>query len=135
MEVVSRAGPVPHSQHHVALDALRPRRLRGRELAGPDAIGPVRKELQGALGVEPADIGDHLGHGLAGLDAPLPGLKRRAELAKRWRNGPGRLGAEGVAAIAAVRLDDVDPLRLDLEVRRHAAISAGCTELLLLGDL
>ena len=41
MQVGLRVRPVPHRDDGVALDALRPLRLGGRQFAGGDAVGPV----------------------------------------------------------------------------------------------
>ena len=41
VEISRGTAPVPQSNDHVALDSLRPRRLRFGQLAGGDAIGPI----------------------------------------------------------------------------------------------
>ena len=56
VQVVLGPGPVPQREDDVALDALRPRRLRRRQLAGGDAVGPVGEELQRARRLEPAEV-------------------------------------------------------------------------------
>ena len=79
---------------------------------------------------------DHLGHGLSGLDAPLPGLDRCFEMAELLWNRPGRLVAELMAGVAAVGLDDVQPLGLALQGFRHAvAVRSRARELAFLRDL
>ena len=58
--------------------ALRTLRLGGRQFAGGDAVGPVGIEVDALRGPEPGDRERHVGHGLAGLDAALPGLARNS---------------------------------------------------------
>ena len=115
MQVRLRSRPVPQGEHDVALGALRPRRLAGRQLAGGDAIRPVTEELQRARVAHPAEVGGHLRQRLPRLDAALPGVRRRREVAKLFRDGAHRLGADRVAAVTAVGLHNVEPLLLALQ--------------------
>ena len=71
VQVRLRIGPVPHRDHDVALEALRPRRRR-RHLAAVDAIGPVGEQQQRALLAEIVEAVDHLAAGLARREPPLP---------------------------------------------------------------
>ena len=64
MQIRLGCRPVPQRDDDVAFDALRPRRLGRRQLAGGDAIGPLAEQLQRALRVEPADVRGHIGAGL-----------------------------------------------------------------------
>ena len=71
----------------------------------------------------PGDEVDHLAAGLAGLDAPRPGLFGRFELAQRRRQRARGDVAELVAADAAVILDRVEPIGL-LGFFRDVALAA-----------
>ena len=136
VQVVLGPGPVPQRQDDVALDAVRTGRPGGRQLAGGDAIGPVGEQLQRARRAEPAEIRRHLQHRLAGLDAPLPGVGRRRELAERLRDRARRLVAELMTRVAAVGLDHVEPLGLALEGGRDAvAVGSGAGEVALVRHL
>ena len=135
VEVILRAGPIPHADDDVALLALRSGRLRLGQLARGDAVRPVGVERQRPLGVEPADIGGHLRHRLAGLDAPLPRLDRGGEGAELLRDRAGGPVAERVTAVAAVGLHDIEPLCLRLQVGRHAALRSSLRELARRRDL
>ena len=136
VQVVLGAGPVPERDDDVALHSLRPGRRGRRELARGDSIGPVGEERGGPLGVEPPEIVQHLRHGLPRHDAPGPRLRRGGELAELLRNRARRLVAELVTRVAAVGLDDVEPLRLALEGHRDAVTArAGAGELALVRHL
>ena len=136
VEIRGRRGPVPYRDDDVALHALRPRWPRGGQLAGGDLVGPLREQLVGARGVEPADVGHHLHHGLPRLDPACPRFLRRAEVAQLLWNGAGRLVAELMAGVAAVRLHDVEPLGLAPKGGRRAiAVGSGTGELALLRHL
>src|ERR1700736_1642725 len=104
MQIGLGAGPVPDRDDDVALQALRARRLRGGQRALGDAVGPITQHPQAALGAIMLDGLDHVLAGLAGLDAPGPGLIAGAERAKLLRNGARRLGADGMAVEATVGL-------------------------------
>ena len=125
VQVVLGIGEIPLRDDDVALAALRPRRLRGRQFAGRDAVGPVGVELERARRVDAADRGRHVVHGLAGQDAPRPGILR-LHVGEHRRDRARRLVAERVTAVAAVGLDHVEPFGLALHVaerefvlRRH----------------
>src|SRR5215470_17754358 len=112
MQVGGRARPVPNADDDIALDSLRPRRFRRRKFAGRNTVGPIGEQFEGALTIEPADVGRHLRHGLSRLNSTLPGFRRTLEIAKRGRDGPRRLVAELVTRITTVGLDHVEPLTL-----------------------
>ena len=115
VQVVLGIGKIPLGDDDVALAALRARRPGGGQFARGDAVGPVGEELERALGVDAADRGRHVVHGLAGQDAPRPGVLR-LHVGEHRRDGAGRLVAERVAAVAAVGLGDVEPFGLALHV-------------------
>ncbi len=125
--------PVPQGDDDIAFDALRPRRLGRGQFAGGDAIGPLAEQLQRALRVELADVRGHIGAGLARLNAPFPRIRRGFELAEVWRQCARCLVAELVAGVAAVGLDDVEPLALALQLDRHA-VGAGAGKQALVRD-
>ena len=79
VQVGRGAAPVPQGKNDVALHTLWPLRLRERQFAGGDAIGPIGPQTERALSTESADDVHHLGHRLSGLDAPLPRLSRILE--------------------------------------------------------
>src|SRR3954451_1649318 len=114
MQVGLRVRPVPHRDHGVALDALRPLRLRRRQLALGDAVGPIAEHLQGALRAHAVHGVDHVEARLPGLDAAGPGLVAILELAERLGDRARRLVAELVASDAAVGLDEIEGLGLRL---------------------
>jgi hypothetical protein len=116
--------------HDIALDPLRARRRRRRQRAGVDPVGPVGEQAQGALRVDPADIVDHVLARLADLNARFPRLERAREMPEPGRDRAGRRVAELVAGVAAVGLDDLQPLSLGLQGLGHAvAPGAGAGEL------
>ncbi len=112
VEISRGTRPVPQADDDVALQALRPFGPRGGQLARGDPIGPVGELPQHARRIEPSDVVRHVGHRLAGRDAPRPGLDRGIEMAELLRNGTRRLVAELVAGVAAVGLREVEPLAL-----------------------
>ena len=131
MQIGLGVGPVPHRDHDVALDALRPRRLRGRQFARGDTVGPVREQLDGARHVEAAHGIRHLHLRLSGHEAARPGFLR-LHVGEFLRQRARRLVAELMAGVAAVGLDHVEPLRLALDVGRHAvALRPGAGKLAL----
>src|SRR5258706_5165147 len=93
---------------HIALDALRTRRLAVRQLALRDAVGPVAEQLR-AERAERQQLLRHLLPGLAGADAAHPCRRRRRELAERFGDGARRTLTELMAADAAVVLHLVQP--------------------------
>ena len=100
--------PVPEREHDVALDALRPRRLR-RHLAVCDPRGPVREHARAGLRAEHRERAGHRAAAHAELRAIDPRLLRRLEsqvvhVAQRARDR----GAELVTEVA-LALDVVDP--------------------------
>ena len=118
--------PVPHGEHHVAFDALRPRRGRGRR-AGGNPVAPVDQHVEGALAAEAGDEAVHERAALAALRAVVPGRARRVEV-RDVRDLAGALVAHLVAALAA--LEVVDPLALAAHHRVDAvALGAGAREL------
>ncbi len=72
VEIVFRRREVPHGDHHVALDALRPLRLGERHRARRDAVGPVGKILQCRFRSHVAQAERHVRHRLPGLRAARP---------------------------------------------------------------
>ena len=87
------------------------------------------------LGVEPVDQVDHLGHGLSGLDSPLPRLSRILEVTQRLRDRARSNSADRVTRHAAGGLDEIHPLGLTREVVRHVFVSVCARELALIRDL
>src|SRR5262249_35293161 len=119
-----------------ALDALRPRRLRLRQFAGGDAVGPVGEIAYGARSINFADVADHDLGRRADLQPVRPGRIGRVELAERLRDEPRRLVAELVARAAAERLDAGEPLALAPDLLRHAVPGGtGARKQALLRDL
>src|SRR5262249_13075965 len=104
------------------------------QLTGGDAVGPFAIQLQRALRVELTDVRDHIGARLARLNAPLPRIRGGFELAKGGRQCARRLVATLVAGVAAVSVDDVEPLALALQLDRHA-VGAGTGKQALVRDL
>src|SRR5262249_57711193 len=113
-------GPVPHRDHDVALDALRPRRLRLRQFAGGDPVGPVGEIAYGTRSINFADVADHDLGRRPDLQPMRPGRVARVELAQRLPDEPRRLVAELMARAAAKRLDAGEPLALAPDLLRHA---------------
>ena len=75
----------------VALDALRPRRLGGRQLAVGDPVGPVAEIFSGTLVEHPIEVDDQ--------SAPAwPDWMRRAHASSPVLNVP-RLGISRVALL------------------------------------
>ena len=118
VEVDVRIGPIPFSDDHVALDALRPGR-RGRHLAGGDAVGPVREHRIGAS-PELVGAGHHVAACLSRQDPPLPRGLRRLDRVERLGDLPRRLVSELMTGPAASRLEVPQPLRLAADLRRDA---------------
>ena len=134
MQVDLRVRPVPRRHDDVALDALRTRRRRARQLALGDAIGPVGIHRERAGAAHLREAGAHAAAGLAGLDAAIPRHLRILELAEDARGNRARRGpAHLMAARAAVGVDDVaDPVALGLHVGRDAvALVTGAGEIAL----
>ncbi len=129
VQIVGRRAPVPQRDDHVALEPRRARRLRLRQLAGGDAVGPVGEILQRMLGIELADVADHDFGGRTDLHAVGPGRKRAVELAELGFDHARRLVAELVAGAAALRLDVGEPHRLAAHVGGHSvALRPGAGE-------
>ena len=112
MQVGLGIGPVPHRDDGVTLDALRALRLRGRQLARGNPVGPIAEHLQRALGAHSLCVIDHIGTGLPGLDSSRPSLVAGFELSELLGDGAGRLVAQLVTSNAAIRLDHVQVLTL-----------------------
>ena len=117
VEIGRGAAPVPQSQHDVAFHTLRPRRLVEGQLVGSD---PVTVQFEGALGIKPADDGDHLDHGLPGHDSPLPRVLRILEVAELLGNRTRPLRAQRVTRHAAGGLYGIEPLGLTRQRDGHA---------------
>ncbi len=119
--------PLPHGQHQVALDALRPRRGVGH-LAGGDTVAPVGEHRQAAVAAEAVEDAAHLRAALPEGDPVVPCLDRGVEpveMADVEREPVSHL----VAELAAL-LGDVDPGGLTAERRRDAvAVGSGAGEL------
>ena len=128
--------PVPHRDDGVALDALRALRLRRRQLARGNPVGPFTEHPQTRLSAHPFHVVDHLGRRLAGLDAARPCLVPRFELTEPLGNGAGRRVAQLMAADTAIGLDDIEVLTLVFDVRVDAVAGrAGAGEVALPRDL
>src|ERR1019366_3537402 len=113
MRVSRGLSPIPHRDHHIALRTLRTRR-RGWQLAGGDAIRPVRKHLDGSLLVDKAGKGvaHPVGTRLAEMYARSPCFLGRLVLESgQVREVPGDLVAKLVALLAAL-FHHVNPLFL-----------------------
>ena len=137
VQVMLGVRPVPHRHHDIALDAGRPRRRRARQLAGLDAIGPIRqrRQMAAARRQQRRHVGDHGQAGRPRLQAPRPGLDRGVEMAERLRDGTGRVIADLMAIAAAVGLDRVQPLILGLVLDRDAvAVGTGARKLAGVGN-
>ena len=105
--------PVPQCQHDIALDALRPRRLRKRQFAFGDPVGPVAEILECQLRVEAADRIDHVG-------LACPDWMRRAQASAEVSKWPSAAGIVRVPMVpiavtgdAAGGLYDVQPCLRD----------------------
>src|SRR6185295_11905291 len=107
-----------------ALDALWSLGLGEGQLARRDAVGPVGPQPEGALAAKPARSGDHVGHRLAGGDAPRPGVRRRLVVGEFLRQRAGALGADCVAGDAAVGLHRVEPFALAFDAFSDAVAFA-----------
>ena len=75
VQVGRRLAPVPQRDYHVALDAGRTLRLGERQFSGRDPIGPVAKQVERFLGVEPIDIASHEHLCAASCQPPRPGVR------------------------------------------------------------
>ena len=129
VQVGGGIGPVPLGHDDVALDPLGPRRRR-RHLAGHDAAGPVGVHLERAAAPHPVEPGNHVAPGLAGLDAAVPGLHERVELAELGRNLARGLVPEPVTGGASAGFQAAQPCGLVGHARRDAvAVGAGAGEL------
>ena len=118
--------PIPHREHDVALDALRPGRGRGR-LAGGDPIRPVDQHVEARVGTEARDEAVHQRAPLPALHAVRPGGAGRVEVVEVG-DLAGALVAHLVAALAALQV--VDPLGLAAHLRVDAvALGTGAREL------
>ena len=125
VQVRLRIRPIPHRDHDVALDALRPWRRR-RHFAAVDAIGPIGEEQQRALLAHIVDAVQHLRAGLARGEPALPRMLQRRERAELLRDLARAFRAQLMARRAAAGLDHPQPLGLALDVRIDAvALRAG----------
>ena len=129
------AAPVPQGQHDIPLDALWPRRLRKRQLALGDPIGPVAEILERQLRVEAADRTDHIVLCLSRLNAPRPCFRRIIEMAERGGDRARAEGADPVAGDAAGGLDNIQPCRVTLDVLRHVLVAVRAGEVALVRDV
>src|SRR5262249_25955934 len=123
--------PLPPSDDDVALQALRPRRLGGGQLALLEPLRPVGEILERHAAEIAGELIGHLLTRLAGLDAAHPRLFVRLELAEAGRERARRLLPELVAADAADVLHLLEPVDLS-ELLGDVALAA---ELILARDL
>jgi len=65
VEIVFRRRKIPHRHDHIALDALRPLRLREGQLAACDAVGSVGIVLQRGVDAHVTESERHLRQGLS----------------------------------------------------------------------
>ena len=139
VDVVLRREPVVHGDDEVALHAVRSRRRRHRQLAGADAIRPLRQAAQvsAVVGVEGPDGPDHRAAARPRLEPPRPRIDRRAlRHVQRRRDLARRLVAELMTVPAAVQLNHVEPLLLAFECHGNAvAIGTRAREQALVGNL
>ena len=135
MKIGLGGGPLPHAEHDVAFDALRPLRLRQRQLAAGNAVCPVREQRQCFLPTKPVQSHGHVRLGLTGLKAKRPSLDRRLDGIPRrfpffW-NRADTLGAERMTGLTRV-LERIDPIVLILHHRLDAVpVRAGARKLAL----
>ena len=123
VQIVLLVEPVPGGDDDVALDALRPLRLRLRQLALGDAVRPLAVILERHAAELAGQEVDHLLAGLAGLHAPHPRLGGGFERPEALRDRAGRELAELMAADAAVVLHGVEPALLG-DLGRDVALAA-----------
>src|ERR1700680_3943600 len=114
VEIGRGAAPVPQGDHDIPFDALWPLRLRERQLAGGDTIGPIGEEFERHVRIEPRDIACHERPSATGLNSPPPCLDRILEVSESFRYGAHSFGAERVAGLAGAGLYDVEPVTLAL---------------------
>ena len=135
MKISLGSGPLPHAEHDVAFDALRPLRFRKRQLAGCNTVCPVREQRQCFLPTKPVQSHGHVRLGLTGLKAKRPSLDRRLDGIPRrfpffW-NRADTLGAERMTGLTRV-LERIDPIVLILHHRLNAVpVRAGARKLAL----
>src|SRR6478672_13866099 len=112
MQVSVWRRPLPRSDHDVALDALRTRRLSLGQFAFGDAIGPVSEIFKGDTAEIPGKLVGHLLTGLPRLNAPHPGSFAGIEFAESSGNRAGRFLADLMTADAADVLHLLQPVIL-----------------------
>ncbi len=112
VQVVLLVHPVAERDDDVPLDALGAGRLRVRQLAPGDPVGPFRQIPDGRATHLIRGLVDHLLARLARLDAPRPGLLGRGERAEPRRQRPRGLLTELMAADAAVALQQIQVVSL-----------------------
>ena len=116
MQIGCRAAPIPHRNHDIALDALRPIGFRKRQFTGRDPVRPVSEEFERNLGVEPGDIAGHEVHRAAGLQAFRPGVGRVLEFAELLADRAHSRSSQRVARLAGATLDDGQPFTLAFDL-------------------
>src|SRR5438105_6807570 len=100
--------PVPESDDHVPLPALRTRRRGIRELAMGNPAGPVRVHRQRALTADLVEARTHPAARLAGFDPEIPrGFRVRGLTEDAFGNLARGLVAHLMAASATVRVDNL----------------------------
>ena len=120
VEILLLVRPVPGGDHHIALEAGRPRRLGMGQFALGDPISPVAEILVGrAAELAGQDIHHELAR-LARLGATNPGLFTRLEVTERLRDRAGGRLPELMTAYAAVVFHQVEPVVLP-DVARNIA--------------
>ena len=128
VQVVLRRRPVPHADHDVALDALRPLRLGERQFARGDAVGPVGESCDALVRARCAPMVDApcwSSPGRTGCGASQASVEV-LEAAEPSATACGCLVEPSAWQRLAGVLDRVDPVALGLHDRRDAvALGAG----------
>src|SRR5438045_7232626 len=104
MDIGLRRIPIPFRDDDVAFDAGGPRRSGLRQFALCDAVGPGAEQRQLTARIEQANCVHHTGASLARLQAPLPCVGARVEMAELSGDGARGEIAELMAMDAAVGL-------------------------------
>src|SRR5215475_15145298 len=72
MQIGCCAAPIPHRNHGITLDALRPIGFGEWKFTGSDPVCPVSEQSEGNLRIEARDIARHEIHRAAGLKSLGP---------------------------------------------------------------